>query len=66
MLLYPTFIPNHVYYSTLGTKLGINHKIIPEENNVISKLFPKWCNSGVVSAFPIRETIDFTGFSGHP
>jgi hypothetical protein len=31
---------------------------------VISRLFQKWCNSGVVSAFPRREIIDFAGFSG--
>ena len=30
----------------------------------ISKLFQKWCSSGVVSAIPLRETFDFTGFSG--
>ena len=40
-------------------------KIIPEESNAISKLFPKWCNSGVASTSSTRETIDFTGFSGH-
>ena len=29
-----------------------------------SKLFQKWCSSGVVGAFLFRKTIDFTGFSG--
>ncbi|MFR8261665.1 hypothetical protein [Frisingicoccus sp.] len=32
--------------------------------HVISRLFQKWCSSGVVSAFPLREIIDFTGFFG--
>lgn len=32
--------------------------------SVISRLFQKWCSSGVVSAFRRRETIDFTGFFG--
>ena len=27
-------------------------------------LFQKWCSSSVVSAFLLRETIDFTGFLG--
>ena len=31
---------------------------------VISRLFQKWCSSGVVSAFPHSEIIDFTGFCG--
>ena len=31
---------------------------------VISRLFQKWCSSGVVSTISRRETIDFTGFSG--
>ena len=31
---------------------------------VTSRFFQKWCSSGVVSAFLLRETIDFTGFSG--
>ena len=31
---------------------------------VTSRLFQKWGSSGVVSAFWLRETIDFTGFSG--
>ena len=31
---------------------------------VTSRFFQKWCSNGVVSAFPLRETIDFTGFSG--
>ena len=31
---------------------------------VISRLFQKWCSSGVVSALLNREIIDFTGFSG--
>ena len=30
---------------------------------VISRLFQKWCSSGVVSAISRRETIDFTGCS---
>ena len=33
-------------------------------NFAISKLFPKWCSSGVVNAFSLCETIDFTDFSG--
>jgi len=33
-------------------------------NHVISRLFQKWCSSGVVSALPCCESIDFTGFSG--
>ena len=31
---------------------------------VTSRFFQKWCSNGVVSAFPLRETIDFTGFLG--
>ena len=31
---------------------------------VTSRFFLKWCSSGVVSAVPLRETIDYTGFSG--
>ena len=31
---------------------------------VTSRFFQKWCSSGVVSAFPLHKTIDFTGFSG--
>ena len=31
---------------------------------VTSRFFQKWCSSGVVSAFLLRETIDFTGFWG--
>ena len=31
---------------------------------VTSRRFQKWCSSGVVSAFPLHESIDFTGFSG--
>ena len=31
---------------------------------VTSRHFQKWCSSGVVSALVLRETIDFTGFSG--
>ena len=31
---------------------------------VTSRRFQKWCSSGVVSAFMLRETIDFTDFSG--
>ena len=31
---------------------------------VTSRFFRKWCSSGVVSAFSLRETLDFTGFSG--
>lgn len=31
--------------------------------NVISRLFQKWCSSGVVSAFPCRKAIDFVDFS---
>ena len=31
---------------------------------VTSRFFQKWCSNGVVSAFPLRETIDFTGFWG--
>ena len=31
---------------------------------LISRLFQKWCSSGVVSAFLLHETIDFTDFSG--
>lgn len=30
---------------------------------VTSKFFQKWCSRGVVSAFSLRETLDFTGFS---
>ena len=29
---------------------------------VTSRRFQKWCSSGVVSAFPLHESIDFTGF----
>ena len=36
----------------------------PISKLVTSRFFRKWCSSGVVSAFPLRETIDFTGFSG--
>lgn len=32
------------------------------EIHVNSRLFQKWCSSGVVNAFLFRETIDFTGF----
>ena len=31
---------------------------------VTSSLFQIWCSSGVASAFPRCESIDFTGFSG--
>lgn len=31
---------------------------------VTSRRFQKWCSSGVVSAFVLRETTDFTGFFG--
>lgn len=31
---------------------------------IISRLFQKWCNSGVVSAFSHCKIIDFIGFSG--
>ena len=31
---------------------------------VTSRFFQKWCSSGVVSAFLLRKTIDFTDFSG--
>ena len=31
---------------------------------VTSRFFQKWCSSGVVSAFMLRETIDFTDLSG--
>ena len=31
---------------------------------VTSRFFLKWCSRGVVSAFPLHETIDFTGFFG--
>ena len=31
---------------------------------VTSRFFQKWCSSGVVSAFLLRKTIDFTGFFG--
>lgn len=30
---------------------------------VTSKFFQKWCSRGVASAFSLRETLDFTGFS---
>ena len=33
-------------------------------NCVISRLFQKWCSSGVVNALPPCKTIDFIGFSG--
>ena len=36
----------------------------PISKLVTSRFFRKWCNSGVVSAFSLRETLDFTGFSG--
>lgn len=48
-----------------GSFLSIrNCHFIISHFNVISRLFQKWCSSGVVSAFPLCETIDFTGFSG--
>ena len=31
---------------------------------ITSRFFQKWCSSGVVSAFLLRRTIDFTGFWG--
>ena len=31
---------------------------------VTSRLFQKWCSSGVASAISRHETIDFTDFSG--
>ena len=31
---------------------------------VTSRFFQKWCSSGVVSAFLLQETLDFTGFFG--
>ena len=31
---------------------------------VTSRLFQKWCSSGVLSVFSFRETLDFTGFLG--
>ena len=31
---------------------------------VTSRLFQKWCSSGVLSVFSLRETLDFTGFLG--
>ena len=36
----------------------------PISKLVTSRFFRKWCSSGVVSAFSLRETLDFTGFSG--
>ena len=36
----------------------------PISKLVTSKRFQKWCSSGVVSAFSLREAIDFTGFCG--
>lgn len=31
-------------------------------SHVISRLFLKWCSSGIVSASPWQEIIDFTDF----
>ena len=36
----------------------------PISKLVTSRRFQKWCSSGVVSAFSLREAIDFTGLSG--
>ena len=36
----------------------------PISKLVTSRRFQKWCSSGVVSAFLLRETLDFTGFCG--
>ena len=44
--------------------LGYRRLRSPISKLVTSRRFQKWCSSGVVSAFPLRETIDFTDFSG--
>ena len=36
----------------------------PISKLVTSRRFQKWCSSGVVSAFLLCKTIDFTGFCG--
>ncbi|MCM1190015.1 MAG: hypothetical protein NC541_12050, partial [bacterium] len=54
-------LPNS-YHTKIFYKILYFQKFILSFLFVISRLFQKWCSSGVVSALACHEIIDFTGF----
>ena len=60
-------LTEHIYLHTAsGDTPVLEYRRLrsPISKLVTSRRFQKWCSSGVVSAFSLREAIDFTGFSG--
>ena len=61
------FLKEHIYLHTeRGDTPALEYRRLRSHISklVTSRFFQKWCSSGVVSAFPLRETIDFTDFFG--
>ena len=61
------FLKEHIYLHTAsGDTPVLEYRRLrsPISKLVTSRRFQKWGSSGVVSAFLLRKTIDFTGFWG--